>query len=454
MKKLFSLIFPCLVLVSAYSQMQRYRDYFAGYPVKVGTATYAGSEAYNPKYCISYNPNFYKYDIYQPDPAFDKDRMRACIIFVHGGGFVGEDKIDFSEQCTQWAQRGYVVMSLNYSLAKTTQICANQLTLDKRVIYNSLQDVVAACKHILGNGTTYGINVNNVYLSGYSAGGILALSTAYITDAEVLSISPTFNQELGMLNKKTMAAYKNIPLKFKAVSAMAGAIPQINFLSIDDNTPLQLIHNEHDTTVPYGFNEPNGCNDGIKDLWGSQEIFNNLSKTSIPYAQFYTETKKTAYPIPNHVIFSSIDVKTSVANFFYSVMSNSFKTYCDHQVTNSGSTTYSIYKYDYYSSNACYYKPITARELEGATDTEAAEEFSDMGAVYPNPSRGIWSLSPDTKKGVKLISVTNKLGMLIFATDTAMDQINLENESNDIYFLSITYQDGTQKRLKIEKTEY
>ncbi len=85
------------------------------------------------------------------------------VMWVHGGGWVMNDKTDRGcrNLCNAWAKQGMVVVSINYRLSPTHKHPAH------------VEDVAAAINWTKTNIASYGGNPAKLYLLGHSAGGHL-----------------------------------------------------------------------------------------------------------------------------------------------------------------------------------------------------------------------------------------------------------------------------------------
>ncbi len=126
---------------------------------------------------------------------------RPLIVLIHGGAFMLGDKSESTMETlrTQFAQRGYVAMSVNYRLGmyqtdkslncNISALGANWNCLNMadsaewhRANHRAVQDVHGAIRYITSNRTSYKINANNVFVAGESAGGLIALGVGFIDD--------------------------------------------------------------------------------------------------------------------------------------------------------------------------------------------------------------------------------------------------------------------------------
>ena len=129
-------------------------------------------------------------DIYYPE--FDTNTSRPLLVAAHGGGFLGGSKNagQIVKLCKEFAQRGYVTASISYRLGFRNEhdpilgafheFYAYDEAEMIRAIYRSVQDARGAIRFLKGQANNYGIDTTNVFIGGESAGGFIALHTAYM----------------------------------------------------------------------------------------------------------------------------------------------------------------------------------------------------------------------------------------------------------------------------------
>lgn len=110
-------------------------------------------------------------DIWQPDDGERTVQKRPAVVVVHGGGWRSGTRSQFARWNEWLAEQGYVVFDIDYRLAPP----ANWQTAPA--------DVRCAVGWVKDNANHYDVDPERVALMGRSAGGQLALLTAYTQDA-------------------------------------------------------------------------------------------------------------------------------------------------------------------------------------------------------------------------------------------------------------------------------
>ena len=87
---------------------------------------------------------------------------KNTLVFIHGGGWLGGDKADNPFVLADYLEKGWVVFSLNYRMGPGTAP-------------NAAEDVICAMRWIADRKDDYGVDVNNIFTTGSSAGGHLSL---------------------------------------------------------------------------------------------------------------------------------------------------------------------------------------------------------------------------------------------------------------------------------------
>jgi acetyl esterase/lipase len=166
-------------------------------------------------------------DLYQP--SGDDAPLRAAIVWIHGGGFFQGDKNDkpMATLARSFAERGYVTVSINYRLERTSMADPNL----SRPIRDAMHDARAAVRWLRALAGEYRIDPEKIAIGGGSAGAFASLLVAYGED-EGTSGNPGFSSEV--------SAVVDIWGGLLDVKVMEAGAP-----------PLLVIHGTADTVVPF-----------------------------------------------------------------------------------------------------------------------------------------------------------------------------------------------------------
>lgn len=103
----------------------------------------------------------------------DNHKPKPIMIDIHGGGFISAYKEVDALFANFLAQRGFVVFALNYRLA-----------YPKYNVFDQIHDISNTLQWIVSNAHKYGANTNEMYITGHSAGGYLALTEVLLCHDE------------------------------------------------------------------------------------------------------------------------------------------------------------------------------------------------------------------------------------------------------------------------------
>lgn len=113
-------------------------------------------------------------------PKLQNGKKAPVILFVHGGGFFKGDKEMTKYFGPTFSNSKYVFVSINYNLVPSA------------TIFDQVRQISDALHFIVKNADKYSLDINDINLSGSSAGGFLALQlmSAYYNEE--------YKQELGI----------------------------------------------------------------------------------------------------------------------------------------------------------------------------------------------------------------------------------------------------------------
>ncbi len=107
--------------------------------------------------------------IFRPAGSSTQDRA-PVLVFVHGGGWVAGDRTAHSADLRWFAEQGWLTVSIDYALS----------TADRHLWDVTQSQIGCALAWVAANAQRYGGDPRRLSLSGDSAGGNLAINTAYL----------------------------------------------------------------------------------------------------------------------------------------------------------------------------------------------------------------------------------------------------------------------------------
>lgn len=180
-----------------------------------------------------------------------KESKLPLIVFTHGGEFSeSSSKEEFLPFCNRLAEKGFVVANVEYRRGFTPSF-QNYKTEIVKAVYRAEQDLLAAVRYLIFNADRYHIDTSLVFVSGESAGAVVALFTAYVSQHDWELFMPTLESVLGNIN----SSGNDLPNKFgiKGIIGMWGGIADTSFISVEEMRlqPALLFHSINDDIIPF-----------------------------------------------------------------------------------------------------------------------------------------------------------------------------------------------------------
>jgi acetyl esterase/lipase len=116
-------------------------------------------------------------DVYLSQNAKSYGKRNYTIVFLHGGGYYFSDKSQEERYIEPYLNKGLNVVNLNYRL--------------KRGIPLAIGDLTNALNFLKANNADYGLNLNKVIVTGFSAGAHIA------TNVGLAQNNPEYPNKLG-----------------------------------------------------------------------------------------------------------------------------------------------------------------------------------------------------------------------------------------------------------------
>ncbi len=130
-------------------------------------------------------------DVFYPNELPENQQFPA-IAFFHGGGWVFGSREEFHGACERYAKKGFVTFSFQYRLSINED--GSYPNPDISPI-ESVKDARSAIRWLREHAGELNIDPNKIIVSGQSAGGQLALSTALMDNINEQSDDPDVSPE-------------------------------------------------------------------------------------------------------------------------------------------------------------------------------------------------------------------------------------------------------------------
>jgi acetyl esterase/lipase len=191
-----------------------------------------------------------KLDVYRPATP----GPHPTLLHIHGGGWTGGSREGVVLRTLPYVQMGFAVVNVTYRLARVAPAPA------------AVEDCLCALKWIAENAKEYGFDLSRLAVTGYSAGGHLALTTGMIPDSAGLDrqcpgaplpkVAAVVNwygitdvaDLLDGANRRTYAVTWLSSLENR--EAVARRVSPLTYVR-KDLPPILTIHGDADPVVPY-----------------------------------------------------------------------------------------------------------------------------------------------------------------------------------------------------------
>ena len=229
---------------------------------------------------ITYGPKKRNsFDLYIP-ADLDTNKTHAVMLFIHGGAWIVGKRTDMDYACKRYAKEGYITATMSYTLLKHLTKPTPGVNLT-----TMLDEIEACIKQIKTTTTEMGYKVDQLALSGYSAGGHLALLYAFNRyETSPLPIRFVFEQ-VGPIDFH-LGSFENDP---KKVAQLASALSETEVTSeqITNGQAEEIISSLSPVPYIHSQNIPVLCSYGGKD-WLVKPIHRKrliaaLEENKIPY---------------------------------------------------------------------------------------------------------------------------------------------------------------------------
>jgi len=356
-------------------------------------------------------------DIYEP--ADDNQTCRPVIFVAFGGSFIrgSTTDLDINYICKKFTRKGYVAIAIDYRLESGIENLSNSEKMVKALV-RAVHDGKAAIRYLRKNAidgnNDYGVDPDQIYFAGISAGALLGIHLAYMDlDDPFEEEWVEYIEDLGGLEGDSgTPGYSS---EVSGIINIAGAIGGLEFIEEGD-VPIISFHSNGDNVVPFNTGYPLGYS-ALPLVYGSFHINNRMEELGIETSLFeYDDNFHPPYFGDNEIFINVIDdIVLNTEGFLYNLV----------------------------QCNDC---PTIDTTIIGINDLIQFENVD----IFPNPTAGLLNVKIEGIKsdGVEW-SLIDQAGKSIGAGFENGDQfaLDLSEFSSGFYFLKLE----TEDRVSVEK---
>ena len=235
----------------------------------------------------------------------------------------------------------------------------------------------------------YGIDENQIYFGGNSAGGVIAVHAAFMQEEDITdpALLAALNALGGIEGNSGNDGYSS---EVRGAISLAGALADVNFITTDEKDKLLIsCHGDADNVVPYSCGQPLGSAI-LPELCGGGAMLSHTEAIN------FTNHQHLLFPDAGHVPWeyagdSQDQMITFVSDNLYSAL----------DCMNIG------------------VEEISANKM----------------TVYPNPTRDVFSVETETPNS--MVSVYNLNGSLLLQLENTKS-VNIQCLPKGIYIVKLT----------------
>jgi acetyl esterase/lipase len=277
--KINILIIGIAYLATLFAQNNRYLDEVFDEVIKTENVVYGNAPDLPFLFWVESNTVDIDLDMDIYEPEGDTLTNRPVIIFAHTGAYFSghnelDDVVDLSISA---AKRGYVAISINYRLG----INIISTYSGERAVYRAVQDGGAAIRYLREFPEEFGINPDQIFMWGTSAGAITALHLSYLDDDDrpEATYGGGGDPDLGCPICEGND-YVHDP-KPNAIVSCWGAVGDLDWIDSTDTVPAIMFHGTLDPIIPFNSGLPFTLDIALPIVYGSNLIHDRLDEVGI-----------------------------------------------------------------------------------------------------------------------------------------------------------------------------
>ena len=174
--------------------------------------------------------------------SYDPQKRLPLIIWLCGGGFTHVDVNVWMPELVYFAERGYVIASIEYSTTPNT------------VYPQQLDDIAEAIRFLAAHADEFHIDLSRCAIMGESAGAYLAGLTA-LTWGQVRTCNETAAETCAISIKAAVLLYPPVALGelpgTPVINAIMKGAPDLTDLITGSAPPVFIAHGMSDNLIPY-----------------------------------------------------------------------------------------------------------------------------------------------------------------------------------------------------------
>ena len=290
---MFRALLPILFIFSYSISQTRYLDEVFDEVTKTEDIIYGNAPDLPFLFLFEWNTENVDLDMDIYEPTGDTLTNRPVIIFIHSGAFFsGYNEVDdvVALSITS-AKRGYVAVSMNYRLG----INILSSYSGERAVYRGVQDASAVVRYLREFYQDYGIDYENIFIWGTSAGSFIGLHLAFVEVDErpESTYGSGEDPDLGCIDCEGNDYIHNS--KPKAVISCWGALVDLDMIDQENNIPTIMFHGTLDPVVLFNSGYPFTGIITLPIVYGSNLIHERLNELHIQNALYFEEGQLHEY---------------------------------------------------------------------------------------------------------------------------------------------------------------
>ncbi len=275
----FRILFTIVLLFSYLKSQTRYLDEVFDEVIKTEDIVYGNAPDLPFIFLFEWNTVDIDLTMDVYEPAGDTISNRPVIIFIHSGAFfTGSNESDVLVSLSNTsAKMGYVAISMTYRLGLNVFSSYS----GERAVYRGVQDASAVIRYLREHHIDFGIDYDNIFIWGSSAGSFIGLHLAFTEDAErpLSTFGGEGDPDLGCIDcEGNDYEHESKPT---AVISCWGAIGDLNWIGQNNNIPSIMFHGTSDAVVPFNSGYPFTIDIFLPFVYGSNLIHNRLNELNI-----------------------------------------------------------------------------------------------------------------------------------------------------------------------------